>query len=135
MRKRLVVESLIAGIVCGVLFVSNLAGQSAPAVPLQEQLNAQYKLAKIGGATGGRTVVETGTILDVKKGGIVGVAQFPKTLGVCPSKYEAGDLKGPSSCAEGYGGVGAQNIRLEFSFMIPETGPIVRLFRTTELAN
>jgi len=68
-------------------------------------------LARIGAATGARTVVETGTVLEVKKGGLVAVAQSPKTLGVCPSKYEGGDLKGPSSCAEGFGGVGAENIR------------------------
>ena len=93
------------------LACSMAAAQSPAPVSLQEQLNALYKLARIGGATGGRTVVEAGTVLEVKKGGLVAVAQFPKTLGVCPSKYEGGDLKGPSSCAEGFGGVGAQTIR------------------------
>ncbi|MFZ0687804.1 MAG: hypothetical protein WAM89_19835, partial [Terriglobales bacterium] len=76
-----------------------------------DQIGAQYKLAKIGAATGGRTVVETGTVLEVKKGGLAAVAQFPRVLGVCPSKFEGGDLKGPASCASGFGGVGAQNIR------------------------
>jgi hypothetical protein len=100
-----------ASILAGAFAWSTAVAQNASPPSLQEQLTAQYKLAKIGGATGGRTVVETGTVLEVKKGGLVAVAQFPKTLGVCPSKYEGGDLKGPSSCAEGFGGVGAQNIR------------------------
>jgi hypothetical protein len=100
-----------ASIMAGAFALSTAIAQNVAPPSLQEQLNAQYKLAKIGGATGGRTVVETGTVLEVKKGGLVAVAQFPKTLGVCPSKYEGGDLKGPSSCAEGFGGVGAQNIR------------------------
>lgn len=108
------IKSLVrigASLVAGVFALSSAVAQNAAPPSLVEQLNAQYKLAKIGAATGGRTVVETGTVLEVKKGGLVAVAQFPKTLGVCPSKYEGGDLKGPSSCAEGFGGVGAQNIR------------------------
>jgi hypothetical protein len=103
--------AIVASGLAAALACSMATAQSPAPVSLQEQLGAQYKLAKIGGATGGRTVVETGTVLEVKKGGLVAVAQFPKTLGVCPSKYESGDLKGPSSCAEGFGGVGAQNIR------------------------
>ena|ERR1700674_4833832 len=102
----IVASGLAAALACPMA-----TAQSPALVSLQEQLSAQYKLAKTGDATGGRTVVETGTVLEVKKGGLVAVAQFPKTLGVCPSKYEGGDLKGPSSCAEGFGGVGAQNIR------------------------
>ena len=49
-----------AFIMAGAFASSTAIAQNAAPVSLQEQLNAQYKLAKIGGATGGRTVVETG---------------------------------------------------------------------------
>ena len=45
----------------------------APAVPLEDQLKAQYTLVKMGADTGGAAVVEQGTILVIKKGGILSV--------------------------------------------------------------
>lgn len=45
---------------------------AAQAVSLQEQLAAQYKLAKMGADSTGTSVVEEGTLLAVQKGGIVG---------------------------------------------------------------
>jgi hypothetical protein len=100
--------SVWALVVCGIFLCTELTGQNAPAVSLQDQLAAQYRLAKTGGATGGRILLETGTVLEIKKGGLVAVAQFPKFLGVCESKFENGNLKGPGICGAI---VGAQNVR------------------------
>ena len=91
--------------VLGGVFVCSRAIAQTPS--LQEQLNAQYKLAKVGRATGVWTVLEPGTVLEIQKGGIAGV---PPTIAVqCPSKYEGGNLKQPASFCIGM--AGPQNVR------------------------
>src|SRR6266404_2628710 len=87
--------------------LSVATAQNATPVSLQEQLSAQYNLVKVGNATGELTIVEPGTVLSIQKGGIVGV--IPKSLAICPSKFEGGNLKGPSSFCVGI--VGKQNTR------------------------
>ncbi len=67
---------------------------SAQAVSLQEQLAAQYKLAKMGSDTSGYSVEEAGTLLAVKKGGILGVPYSDKT--VLTTKYEGGTVHTPN---------------------------------------
>lgn len=64
-------RDLIAGIVllAAAVFPWSLAGQ---APTLQEQLAAQYKLAKMGSDTSGWSVIEEGTLLSIQKGGIKG---------------------------------------------------------------
>jgi hypothetical protein len=66
----------------------------AQAPSLQEQLSAQYKIAKMGSDTGGYSVVEEGTLLAVQKGGILSVPYSEKQ--VLPTKYENGQVHGPS---------------------------------------
>lgn len=61
---------LLAAIVCAAMFCG--ARASAQAVTLQEQLAAQYKLVKMGSDSSGFAVTEEGTLLEVKKGGILG---------------------------------------------------------------
>jgi hypothetical protein len=63
---------------------------SGQAVTLQEQLNAQYKLVKMGSDSGGFGVVEPGTLLAVQKGGILSVPW--RALALCPAKYQDGAL-------------------------------------------
>jgi hypothetical protein len=58
----------------------------AQAVTIQEQLNAQYKTARMGSDSGGITVVEPGTLLAIQKGGVLSVPW--KALAVCPAKYQ-----------------------------------------------
>jgi len=60
------------------------------AVSLQEQLNAQYKLVKMGSDSAGMGVVEPGTLLAVQKGGILSVPW--KALAVCPAKFQDNSL-------------------------------------------
>ena len=64
-------------------------------VTLQEQLAAQYKLAKMGSDTSGYSVVEEGTLLAVQKGGIMGVPYSDKTT--LTNKYENGTVHGPNA--------------------------------------
>jgi hypothetical protein len=89
------------------LACSVAVAQTAAPISLQEQLNAQYKLAKVGRATGEWAVVEPGTVLQIEKGGIAGVP--PKSVALCPAKFEGGNLKGPSGMCTAM--LGAQNIR------------------------
>jgi hypothetical protein len=69
---------------------------NAQAVTLQEQLAAQYKLAKMGSDTSGYSVTEAGTLLAIQKGGILGVP-YSDTNSVPPTKYEGGTVHTPST--------------------------------------
>ena len=83
-------------IVCLMCFGPELVGQNGPS--LQEQLKAQYKLVKMGADGGGLTVVDPGTVLDIQKGGLLGVA--PQITIFCPAKFQDNDLKAPNGfCA------------------------------------
>jgi hypothetical protein len=106
MIQKIRLTTLLASAV--LLFICSIAvAQNAPIVSLDEQLKAQYKLVKIGMATGEITITEPGTVLAIQKGGILGV--IPKSLAMCPSKFEDGNLKGPNNFCVGM--VGKQNTR------------------------
>jgi hypothetical protein len=96
------IVALFTALVCSIAIA-----QTAVPISLQEQLNAQYKLAKVGRATGEWSVTEPGTVLQIQKGGIAGVP--PKSIALCPSKFEGGNLKGPSGMCTAM--LGSQNIR------------------------
>ena len=68
---------------------------AAQGVPLEDQLQAQYTLVKMGADTGGAAVVEQGTILVIKKGGILSVPYGDQS--VVPTKYENGTVHSPNS--------------------------------------
>ncbi len=59
-------------------------------VTLQEQLNAQYKLARMGSDSGGLSVVDPGTLLSVQKNGILSVPW--KAMAICPAKFQDNSL-------------------------------------------
>lgn len=80
---------------CGILLCSGLAGQNSPVVSLQEQLKAQYKVVKTGTDAYGLTVVDPGTVLSLRKGGVLGVP--PQAAVWCPSKFQDGEVKGPAN--------------------------------------
>lgn len=67
-------------------FLATSAYSQAPT--LQEQLNAQYKVAHIG--SDGVLVGDPGTLLAVQKGGIISVPW--KALAKCPAKFHDNDL-------------------------------------------
>jgi hypothetical protein len=56
------------------------------AVSLQEQLSAQYQLAKVTADSGGYSVVNPGTPLAIQQKGVLAVPW--KALALCPAKYQ-----------------------------------------------
>src|SRR5450759_115272 len=93
MRQRFGIGTyMFALVACGIFLCSELTGQNAPTPSLQEQLKAQYKLVKTGSDAYGLTVVDPGTVLDVQKGGLLGVP--PQSVVFCPAKFQDGGLKG-----------------------------------------
>jgi uncharacterized membrane protein YgcG len=63
-------------------------------VSMEDQLKAQYTLVKMGTDSNGAAVVEQGTILVVKKGGILGVAYTDQNI--FSTKYESGAVHSPN---------------------------------------
>ncbi|MGA2095396.1 MAG: hypothetical protein ABSH39_03780 [Candidatus Acidiferrum sp.] len=96
MSKKTIARLVAAGfMLTGVLFGEMAKAQDAP---IAEQLRAHYKLAKMGWDASGSSVVDTGTVLVIQKGGIVGVP--PANLGTPPiATYKDGDLHGPGAWA------------------------------------
>ncbi len=70
----------------------------APAVSLEDQLKAQYTLVKMGADSGGAAVVEQGTILVIKKGGILSV---PYGDAAVATKYQDGTVHSPNALMMG----------------------------------
>ncbi len=56
------------------------------AVSLQEQLSAQYQLAKVSGDSSGYSVANPGTLLAIQQKGVLAVPW--KALALCPAKYQ-----------------------------------------------
>jgi len=93
MRQKIQITVLIGAlIVVGV--APRLMAQDTPAVSLEDQLKAQYTLVKMGADSGGAAVVEQGTILVVKKGGILGVPYSDQAI--LSTKYENGGVHSPN---------------------------------------
>lgn len=69
----------------------------APTVSLEDQLKAQYTLVKMGADSSGAAVVDQGTILVVKKGGILGVPYSDQSI--FSTKYENGAVHSPNPMA------------------------------------
>ena len=90
---------LLLWLVAGILSCSVVLAQNAAPPSLEEQLQAQYKLVKMASDSNGATVLEEGTVLDIQKGGILGVP-WTSTKG-CPSTYAESNLKPPGKfCTE-----------------------------------
>lgn len=65
-------------------------------VSLADQLNAQYNLVKMGEDSNGAAIIEKGTILDIKKGGILSVPYTDQTSGMA-TKYQDGAVHSPNA--------------------------------------
>jgi hypothetical protein len=86
-------HDLIPGIVllaATILLVSMASAQ----VSLQDQLAAQYKLVKMGADSNGAAVVEAGTVLNIKKGGILSV---PYADAPVATHYQDGAVHSPNN--------------------------------------
>jgi hypothetical protein len=96
MCRRLQVPGIVVSAAALVMAaLTSAVPAQAQAPTLQEQLAAQYKVAKMGSDTGGYSVVEEGTVLAIQKGGILAVPYSDKTI--LTSKYENGAVHGPSA--------------------------------------
>jgi hypothetical protein len=82
---------IFAAIVCALAVPKPAAAQ---AVSLLEQLQAQYKVVKMGSDTSGYSVTEKGTLLAIQKGGVLGVPYSDKTS--LATKYEGGVVQSPN---------------------------------------
>jgi hypothetical protein len=90
-------ERMIAvtvGMVCATFLLSPRSSAQAT-VTLQDQLGAQYKVVKMGSDTSGYSVIDAGTLLEIKKGGILGVPYSDTSI--LSTKYESGAVHTPSS--------------------------------------
>src|SRR3984885_5460510 len=93
MRQKIEMTVLvIALIVLGITPRVMLA--QAPAVSLEDQLKAQYTLVKMGADSSGTAVVEQGTVLVIKKGGIIGVPSSNQSI--FATKYQDGVVHSPN---------------------------------------
>jgi len=97
--------SAMATLACSVA----VAQDSAPP-SVAEQLQAQYKIAKLTRDANGNAVIGEGTALAIQKQGILGLP-LSSPLNPCPSTYVGGRLKKPGFlCQVGTGvGVGLLN--------------------------
>ncbi len=66
-------------------------------ISLEDQLKAQYTLVKMGADSSGAAVVEQGTVLVIKKGGILGVPYSDQSI--FATKYESGAVHSPNPMA------------------------------------
>jgi len=90
-------ERMIAAtfvMVCATFLLSPRTSAQAT-VTLQDQLAAQYKVVKMGSDTSGYSVIDAGTLLEIKKGGILGVPYSDTSIQ--STKYEGGAVHTPSS--------------------------------------
>jgi hypothetical protein len=104
MRRHLEILILVITLIAeGALSCSLLVAQSAPSI--EEQLQAQYQLVKMGSDSSGPTVLQPGTVLVIQQGGILGTPWgSPKG---CPAKFKDDDLQPPGkfcTAARGHGG-------------------------------
>ncbi len=90
MRQRIGMAVLVVALVV----VGITPGMVAAQVSLEDQLKAQYTLVKMGADSSGAAVVEAGTILAVKKGGILGVPYSDQSI--FSTKYENGAVHSPN---------------------------------------
>jgi hypothetical protein len=92
----------IAILVLANLFVALILVSASPfavaqgqTISLEDQLKAQYTLVKMGSDSSGAAVVEQGTVLVVKKGGILGVPYSDQSM--LSTKYENGAVHSPNA--------------------------------------
>jgi hypothetical protein len=113
MRQKIEMAVLAALIVVGIT-PCLLIAQGLPTVPLEDQLKAQYTLVKMGLDSGGDAIAGEGTVLVIKKDGILSVPYRDQSV---PTKYQDGAVRSPSTSTMGarsslMGRIGKQQIRL-----------------------
>jgi len=93
MRPKIGMALLIVALMV-VAVAPSLVLAQAPSVSLEEQLKAQYTLVKMGADSNGAAVVEQGTVLVIKKGGILGVPYADQPIA---THYQDGAVHSPNA--------------------------------------
>jgi hypothetical protein len=88
-------------------------------VSLEDQLKAQYNLVKMGADTGGAAVVEQGTVLAIKKGGILSVPYSDQPMA---TKYENGVVHSPNALLSKGIGFGMKRLGKEQTTRLMQVG-------------
>jgi hypothetical protein len=88
---------LVGLIFAAIIAVPAATAQNAAPPSLKDQLDAQYKLAKIGYNSGQLTITEPGTVLVIQKGGILGCP--PGNAVLAPATFKDGSLNPPGRIA------------------------------------
>jgi hypothetical protein len=96
MRQR--IGMAVLGVALVVVGLTQCIVAQAPTVSLEDQLKAQYTVVKMGADSGGPAVIEQGTILVVKKGGILSVPYSEQPVA---TKYQDGTVHPPSALMMG----------------------------------
>src|ERR1700687_2962572 len=114
MRQKIEMAVLVAALIVVGITPCRVVAQDLPVVPLEDHLKAQYTLVKMGSDSGGDAIVAEGTVLVIKKDGILSVPYGDQPVA---SKYQDGTVRSPSASAMGargnMGKVGKQqNTRL-----------------------
>jgi hypothetical protein len=98
MRQKIEMTGLVGALIAVALIAvgttPSMVLAQAPTVSLEDQLKAQYTLVKMGADSSGTAVVEQGSILVVKKGGILGVPYSDQSI--LSTKYEGGTVHSPN---------------------------------------
>ena len=95
MRRKMELASLVVALIVAGIAPGAVVAQGAPTVSLEDQLKAQYTLVKMGEDSSGTAVVEQGTVLVIKKGGILGVPYSDQSI--LSTKYENGTVHSPNA--------------------------------------
>jgi len=92
MRQRIEIAVPLVALVIVAFVSSPLYAQ----VSLEDQLKAQYQLVKMGEDSNGAAIVEQGTLLNVKKGGILSTPYSDQNGGMA-TKYQDGTVHSPNA--------------------------------------
>ncbi len=84
----------LAALLAAVIPSHLVMAQTAPGQSLADQLKGQFKFAKLGTDSTGLRITQTGTVLVLQKGGVLGTP--PNAAVVCPSTFEDGNLHAPN---------------------------------------
>ena len=132
MRQKMEMAFFVLVLIVVGLIPSALMAQ----VSLEDQLKAQYNLVKMGADTGGAAVVEQGTVLAIKKGGILSVPYSDQPMA---TKYENGVVHSPNALLTKGIGFGMKRLGKEQTTRLMQVGEKVypskdgcKLYRRTK---
>src|ERR1700674_4001895 len=97
MRQKIKIPVLVAALIVVGITCAAVA-QDLPAVPLEDRLKTQYTLVKMGWNSGGPAIVAEGTVLVIKKDGILSVPYGDQPV---TTKYQDGTVRSPSASTMG----------------------------------